>query len=274
MKTPRCALVALISVFILGSAAPGRAQTDYVVGPQDVLTITVFGEADLSGRYTVELDGSFTYPLVGRVMAGGLTLRALEQEIRTQLADGFLTNPQVTVAIEQYRSQRIVVIGEVRAPGEYQLSGDMTLLAGIAKAGSTTPAASREVQITRPARKPSVPEGSNRTPQAEIIRIDLDALQAGNLSLNIALQDGDTIYVPKALLVFVSGHVKSTGAYPVEKGMTVLQALALAGGETERGSTGRIRIQRTVSGKKIEFKASLNDVVEPGDTIYVGERFF
>ena len=104
----------LLAVALLcGPAGPLLAQTDYVVGPQDVLTVTVFGEAELSGKYTVEQDGTFTFPQIGRVKAGGTTLRKLEVELKTKLADGYLKNPQVAVAIENYRSQRILVMGEV-----------------------------------------------------------------------------------------------------------------------------------------------------------------
>ena len=85
----------MLSLCCVGAAGPLLAQTDYVVGPQDVLTITVFGEAELSGKYTVEQDGTFTFPLIGRVKAGGMTLRELEQELKKQLADGYLKNPQV-----------------------------------------------------------------------------------------------------------------------------------------------------------------------------------
>ena len=256
-------------VLLFGPVGPLLAQTDYVVGPQDALTITVFGEAELSGKYTVEQDGTFTFPQIGRVKAGGLTLRNLEAELKTKLGDGYLRNPQVAVAIENYRSQRILVMGEVRSPGEFQLNGEMTLLAALARAGSTTPTAAREVIIVRPKR--NVKPGDN---PSEILRIDLMALQAGNMTLNIALQDGDTINVPKAQSVFVAGQVKSPGAYAVDPGATVLQVLSLAGGLTDRGSDNRIRIQRTVSGKQVEVSAKLTDVVTPGDTIIVRERFF
>src|SRR5438552_5613667 len=97
------------------------AQTDYRIGSQDVLNIAVFGESDLSGKYTVEQDGTFTFPLVGRVKAGGVTLREFEAELKKLLVDGrYLKNPQVSITVETYRSQRILVMGEVRAPGEYQ----------------------------------------------------------------------------------------------------------------------------------------------------------
>ena len=266
------ALVGLAGALgIKGSVVQLAAQTDYRVGAQDVLTITVFGEPDLSGRFTVEQDGTFTFPLVGRITAGGLTLRAFELELRKALADGFLRNPQVTVAIETYRSQRILVIGEVRSPGEYQLSGDMSLLAALARAGSTTAAAAREVLVVRAQRRGTAPAASSAP---EVVRVNLAELQAGNVGLNVMLQDGDTVNVLKAQSVFVSGQVKSPGAYSIDTGTTVLQLLSLAGGITDRGADNRIRILRTVKGKQQEVKAKLTDTVQPGDTIVVPERFF
>jgi polysaccharide export outer membrane protein len=259
----------LVIACLLGFVTPSTAQTDYVVGSQDVLTVTVFGESELTGKYTVEQDGTFTFPQIGRVKAGGMTLRGLEQELKAKLADGFLKNPQVAVAIENYRSQRILVIGEVRTPGEYQLNGEMTLLSALARAGSTTPMAGREATIVRPRR--NVKPGEE---PSEIIKIDLTALQAGNMTLNMSLQDGDTVNVPKAQSVFVTGQVKSPGAYAAEPGATVLQLLSLAGGLTDRGSDNRIRIQRIENGKQIDVSAKLTDVVKPGDTIIVRERFF
>jgi polysaccharide export outer membrane protein len=255
-----------------GVMAAPMAQTNYVLGPQDVLNITVLGEEDLSRKYTIEQDGSFTFPLIGRVTARGLTIRALEQELKTKLVGGgYLKNPEVSVAIETYQSQRIMIWGQVNAPGEYQLTGDMTLLSALAKAGSVTPTAGREAVIVRSPKRSA--EGAAAEP--EILRIDLNDLQAGNMSLNIPLLDGDTINVPKAQSVFVSGHVKSPGAYPVDEGMTVLQVLSLAGGLTDRGSDKRINITRTVDGKKKDLKGvKLTSLVQPGDTIVVGQRIF
>ena len=259
----------MLFALLVALAGPLQAQTDYVVGAQDVLTITVFGEAELSGRFTVEQDGTFTFPQIGRIKAGGATLRAVEQELKTKLADGYLKNPQVSVTIENYRSQRILILGEVRSPGEYQLTGEMTLLSALARAGSTTPTASKEATIVRPRKNPKPGEDAS-----EIIRVDLAELQAGNMALNMSLQDGDTINVLKAHSVFVAGQVKSPGAYAVDSDTTVLQVVSLAGGLTDRGSDSRIRIQRTVNGKKVEVAVKLTDAVLPGDTIIVRERFF
>lgn len=251
-----------------------QAQTDYSIGPQDVLTITVYDQADLSGKFTVDPDGTLTFPLLGRVKAGGLTLRGLEQDLTKRLADGYLRNPQVSVSMDQYRSQRIFVMGEVRAPGAYQLTGDMTIIEAIARAGSTTPQAADEMMIVRPK------EGAKEGPalptdtDSEVIRINLREIQEGALSKNVELRDGDTLVVQKARSVYVFGQVKAPGAYAVDKDTTVLQALSLAGGVTDRGSTGRIKIVRAVDGKKKELKVKLTDLVEPGDTIIVAERFF
>ncbi len=251
------------------------AQTEYLVGPQDVLTITVYEQAELSGKFTVDADGTFDYPMLGRIKAAGLTVRALENEIKRRLTGDYLKNPQVSVAIEQYRSQSVFVHGEVRTPGTYALTGDMTLIEALAHAGSTTATAGDEVLIVRPksgaGKGPVLP---GQQPDAEVIRVSLKALQAGTLTGNISLHDGDTIVVPRAQPVYVTGQVKSPGAYGAEPGMTVLQVLALAGGVTDRGATGRIKIVRVVRGKPVEIKAKLIDLVQPGDTVVVPDKYF
>lgn len=272
MKTLLNTFVAWV-LLSCGTMVALSAQTSYVLGPQDVVNITVLGEDDLSRKYTIEQDGTFTFPLIGRVTARGLTLRALEQDLRTKLiSGGFLKNPEISVAVDAYQSQRIMVWGQVNNPGEYQLSGDTTLLSALAKAGSITPTAGGEALIVRAGK--GAGENGN-PPEPEIIRVDLTELQQGNLAMNIPLRDGDTINVPKAQSVFVSGHVKNPDAYAVEDGMTVLQVLTLAGGLTDRGSDRRINIMRTIDGKKKELKGvKLTALVQPGDTIVVGQRIF
>jgi polysaccharide biosynthesis/export protein len=269
----RLAFTVLLSLTLASGALAGQA--DYTVGAQDVLTISVYDQPDMSGKFKVEADGTFTFPLIGRVTASGQTLRVIETDLKKRLSDGYLRNPQVTVAVETYQSQRIFVMGEVRSPGSYSLTGDMTMIEALSRAGSTTAQASDEVLIVRPkagaaAGGPLMPNQSD----AEIIRVNVRELQAGSLSQNVTLKDGDTLVVPKAQAVYVFGQVRAPGAYAAEKGTTVLQALSLAGGVTDRGSTSRLVIVRTVDGKKKEIKAKLTDTVEPGDTLIVKERFF
>ena len=267
-------LAVFVVLLLAGAAVHGQQATNYIVGPQDILTITSFDQDDLSGKYQVDADGTFSFPLIGRVQAGGLTLRQVQDELQKKLKDGFFKDPQVGVAVEQYRSQKVHVVGEVRTPGTYSLSGDMSLIEALARAGSATASAAGEILIVRgPAAgdAPASPEGDD----VDVTRIELKALQNGRLAGSLALRDGDTIVVPRAESVYVFGQVRTPGAYPLtQKDTTVLQALSLAGGVTDRGATGRIKIVRMVKGKRVEIKAKLGDIVLPLDTIMVPERFF
>jgi polysaccharide export outer membrane protein len=151
----------------------------------------------------------------------------------------------------------------------------MNLIEAIARAGSTMPTASGEALIVRAkaghgSNGPTLPDGES----TEVTTVDLRELQSGALSQNVALHDGDTIFVPRAESVYVFGQVKNPGAYPIQRNTTVLQALSLAGGVNERGATGRIKVVRIVKGKTVEIKVKLTDIVRPGDTIMVPERFF
>jgi len=252
-----------------------QSAANYTIGPRDVLTIQVFEQSDLGGKYTVEADGTFSFPLIGRIMAAGRTLRQFEEDLKKRLADGYFRNPQVSVAVDQYRSQRIFVIGEVRTSGAVPLTGGMTLVEAIARAGSTLPSASGEVIVVRALQGavggPLLPSQNGA---AAIFRASIRELEAGSLKQNIDLQDGDTLYVPRAESVYVFGQVRNPGAYPIQKDTTVLQALSLAGGVTEHGAMNRITIVRVDKGQQKEIKAKLNDIVKPGDTIKVPERYF
>ena len=271
----RAAALGLLALATAGPAtAQDQAPTDYLVGAQDVLNITSYDQTDLSGKFSIEADGTFTYPLIGRVKAGGISLRSLEQQLKARLVDeGFFKNPQITVAVETYKSQKVFVVGEVRSPGTYTLSGNMTLVEALARAGSTLPSASGEAVIVRGegAASPTLPVSDENN----VTRVDLKSLQNGEFSQNAALRDGDTIFVPRAESVYVFGQVKSPGAYALQhRQTTVLQALSLAGGVTPRGTTARVKVIRIVNDEEKEIRVKLTDGVQPGDTIVVPERFF
>jgi polysaccharide export outer membrane protein len=270
--------LAFASAGLIAQAVPKTPSsfTDYVVGPQDVLTITSYDQADLSGKFAIEADGTFTFPMIGRVAAGGATLRALEGVIKKQLKDGgFFKNPQITVSVDTYKSQRVFIVGEVRTPGTYPLSGNTNLVEALARAGSTLPTASGEAVIVHAGENAEGPTMPAQTDGKEIVRVNLRELENGIFSQNARLQDGDTIFVPRAQSVYVFGQVKNPGAYSLQQqNTTVLQALSLAGGVTDRGSTTRIKIIRIVDDDKKELKAKLTDLVQPGDTLVVSERFF
>jgi polysaccharide biosynthesis/export protein len=271
-------LTLLLLTVLQAAPAPANDPRLYVVGPNDVLAITVFNQPQLSGKFAVEADGTLAFPLVGRIAVGGKSIRAAEDQVRERLAAGYLKDPQITMTVEHYRSQQIFMMGEVKQPGPLQFTGAMTLIEALARAGSTTEHAATEAVIVRqpngaaatlPASAPKPGDGSGET-----IRVDLDSLQKGALANNVVLRAGDTVFVARAATFFVSGHVKSPGEYSIRTAMTVRQAIALAGGVTERGSTGRVQIIRKVDGKEVSIKADLTKVVEPGDTVVVRERFW
>lgn len=254
----------LIIALALFASVRTLAQTagNYIIGANDVLMITVLDDPTLSGRYTVEADGEFTFPLIGRIKAGGLSTRDFETQLKKRLSPDYFKNPQVTVAVEQYRSQRVFVTGEVRQPGPVPLTGGMTLAEALVRAGSTLPSSSGEMAIVREKLK-------------EPIRISIRDLETGQSSQNIELQDGDQIYVLRAESLYVFGEVKSPGAYSMQTNMTVLQALSLAGGQTPNAALNRIKIVRLVNGKRVDIKkVKLTDLVRPGDTIVVPEKYF
>jgi polysaccharide export outer membrane protein len=248
-------------------APPAVRSDNYVIGPQDQLSITVFEEPSLTGKYRVENDGFFNFPFLERVRAAGRTLSGLQAEMTKLLADGFLRNPQVRVEIDQYKSQTIFVTGEVRSPNEYTMTGSsMTLLQALAMAGSPTANASNEVIVSR---QPVTPGA-----EMEIIRVNRKDLELGRAGYDLGLKDGDVINVPKAQTFYISGYVRNTGTYVLDPGLTVEQAVALAGGLTERGSSRRIVASRLVKGKLTDVSVKLEDKVQAGDTIKVPSRFF
>ncbi len=263
----------LLALLLSGLQNPGTVSSQqnaaYVVGAQDVLTVTVFSEPQLSGRFRVENDGQFSYPFLGRVQASGRTLADIAALVKTRLADGYLRNPQVTVEIEQFRSQNVFIMGEVRTPGRYTLTGAVTLIEALAQAGSIAPSAGNEVTDPpsaarrRASRLPSLDSGD-----ADVQRINLRDIQSGKLAANVTIRDGDTIFVPKAQRFYVTGNVRTPGAYVLEPNLTVLQAISMAGGATERGSTRRLRIIRN----KKEIDVKPEDIVQADDTIVVRQR--
>lgn len=259
------AVTALTAVLVAQSPDKLRAQ--------DVVQVTVVDQPDLSKKYTVESDGRVTLPLLGRVQAAGLTADQFAADIQKGLAESFFNNPQVHVELE--RSQRVFVFGGVTAPGMYPLTPDTTIVEILARAGYGN---ASEAMILRPkhARAPALPDDKDVT----VIRVNLrefeQDIESGRLSRNVVLRDGDTIFVPRfdPNRIFVSGQVRMPGAYSVPENTTLLQALALAGGPTERAALGRVRVIRLVNGKQTTVKSRLEDPVRPGDTIIVPERYF
>jgi polysaccharide export outer membrane protein len=249
---------------------PDAPTVHYRIGPQDQLKITVFGEDGLDNTYVVDADGSITFPLINRIMAAGLTEAEFQDRIRAKLADGYLRNPQVRVEIFAYKSQSVMVGGEVRTPGRVPMAGTMTLPEALAAAGSPKETASNEVIVTH-ARKPGA---DGTVPPPDSVHVNLNDLKLGKTGQDIFLQDGDTIFVPEAQRFYISGQVHNQGSYILGPGLTVQQAIAMAGGLTDRGSDKRVSATRMVNGKPKEVRLKLEDKVQPNDVINVGNKFF
>jgi polysaccharide export outer membrane protein len=242
---------------------PGK----YQIGPQDQLKITVLDEADLSTTYRVDSDGTITMNYIGKVQAAGLTLTDVQERIRAGLAAGYLKNPQVRVEIESYKSQSVMVSGEVRQPGKITMTGAMTVLEALAAAGSPTSSASSELTIAH-AKKPGA-EGADSI----VTRVNWKDLQLGK-GTDVTVQDGDILNIPKAQTFYMAGQIRNPGSFVLEPGMTVQQAIALAGGLTDRGSDRRITASRLVKGKLTDVGLKMEDRVVANDVITIGQRLF
>jgi polysaccharide export outer membrane protein len=262
----------VIALILAVSAAAQTAPLK--VSPRDKLTISVWNAGVKEESYSVEVivdsDGTFEYPTLGRVKASGLTNRELEETLKKELLRD-LVSPQVTIDVEQSANKRVTISGEVRAPGPYAFGGDFTIFDAVVRAGSPTEQAGDEAIIYRRAADGSTDESG--------IRVDLYELMSNpSTKNNVRLQDGDYVVVPKSEPVFITGFVQTQGQYQIKRGTTVSQALALAGGITDRGAKGRVKIQRKVEGKpkpkEIDVKDPDTELVQPGDTIVVPARIF
>ena len=249
-------------------AAP-QVDTEYRVGPQDVIRVRIYGEDKLSGNIRIDNDGSFPFEYLGRVKAEGMTTAQIEAYLAKALGDGYLRNPQVSVEVVEYRSQNVFVTGEVRSPNKYSLQANSTLMDALTLAGSVTANAGNWVQITH-ARQGTDVLGPSASAEYDL-RVNLRDIQTGKAQ-NIKIRDGDTIFVPKAERVWVTGQVRNPVGIIFDEGMTVFEAIAAAGGITEKGSNNRIKIIRLENGQRKEIDAKQTDVLKPGDQVQVQTR--
>jgi len=260
---------ACVAILFLSAAAP--FAKDYRIGAQDVVQIGVWEHPELTSKYAVAGDGTVTFPLVGPIKAAGLTAAELQAEVTKKLMDGFIKTPQVTVSVAEYLSQRVFVIGEVHTPGVVPLTGNLTLVEALTRAGSLTENAGGELQIVRaaPGSLSVGPTLPGSTGASVVLRASVQLLLRGQFATNAELTDGDTIVVPRAQSVSVLGQVKNPGAVPYEYDMTVLRAVSLVGGANDVGALGRARVIRIVDGKKTEIKAKETDTLQPGDVVMI-----
>jgi polysaccharide biosynthesis/export protein len=248
------------------------SAASYIIGAQDSLTITVIGEDDISGKYRVDEGGGITFPYVGRITAAGLTVENFQERLKALLEAGYIRRPQLRVDIDQYKSQQVFVMGEVRAPGKITLTGTtMTLLEALAQAGSLTSSASNEVTVIHPTARPATGVPSSGDVEGERVHVNMRDLEAVNAVL---LRDGDIITVAKAQQFYIQGYVRNPGAVVLDGNLTLEQAVALAGGLTDRGTFRGAVASRLINGKLVEVKLERNDAVQAGDTVTIKQRLF
>jgi polysaccharide export outer membrane protein len=254
-----------------GAAQPqSQPASDYRVetlGPGDMVRINVFRNPDLTTEARINERGTISFPLIGEVPVNGLSPTQASARIAEKLQQGrFVVNPEVTVALMQVNSRQVSVLGNVNKPGRYPLdaaTGKLTDL--LALAGGIAPTGSDQVTIV-----------SSRDGQTTKTEIDLPAMiRAGDLAKNVELHPNDTVFVHRAPMVYIYGEVQKAGAYRVEPHMTVMQALAMGGGLTPRGTERGIRIhRRNGDGKVHPVEGRLTDMVQSDDVIYVRESLF
>ena len=255
------------SLFIvLALAALYCFAAEYLVGPGDVLNITVYDNADLETMVRVGADGTIIFPLLGQVEVSKLSISQVSDKITRLLADGYLVNPQVNVFVKEFRSKKVVVLGRVRVPGLIELSGPISFLELVSKAGGLEKDAGDTATIKR-----------KESGEDAVIVVDLvSLLEGGDLTQNVAIRDGDTVVISKSGMCYVTGEVSEPGSYPCGDGATVLKLVALANGFTGKAAKSKVRIVRVVNNEKTIIKDVDLDstVVFDNDVIVVPESFF
>lgn len=269
-------LMTLLWLWAQAPAAPAQAPgaDEYVIGPRDVIAVTIFQEPSLSREaLTVDADGTVDCAIIGRVKVADLSARQVEEVLVKAYSPRYLRNPSISVRVKEFRNMTVWVSGAVQQPRQVELKGDFSLLAALNAAGNMTSAAGSYVLIIgaeegERATGPTLPDEKQRQTQLRVSRAEIEQGRAAH----IRLRAGDTIYVPPAATFFISGQVRTPDRYTLTEGLNVLQALALAGGATERAAQNRIEVQRIVNGKVVKSRVQLTDLVQPNDTILVPSR--
>lgn len=267
------------SATIVAQAAPARAAAaaqqqgqsarseDYRLGAGDSIGVQVYQSPDLTVDARVSESGVISYPLVGSVELGGLTISEAEKKIADALRKGgFVKSPQVNIVLRQVRGSQVAVLGQVARPGRFPLETLNTRVSDmLAAAGGVTPTGDDVLIVT-----------GERGGKPFRRVIDIPALFINAKSDDdILLAGGDSLYVNKAPVFYIYGEAQKPGPYRIERGMTVMQALAQGGGPTTRGSQNRLRLtRRDASGNPVETTPQLADQVRADDVIFVRESLF
>ncbi|MEO5732618.1 MAG: polysaccharide export protein EpsE [Rubrivivax sp.] len=251
-----------------GNAAANAAPAaEYRLGTGDGLRILVFQNPDLTLETRITDRGLVSYPLLGNVRLGGLSISAAEKAIADGLrTGGFVKQPQVTISLLQVRGSQASVLGQVNRPGRYPIEvADMRLSELLATAGGTAPGGSDVVVVT-----------GKRDSKAFRAEVDLPTLfAAGGGDKDLLIQDGDTVWIDRQPIVYIYGEVQRPGAVRLERDMTLMQALAAGGGLTGRGTEKGIRVHRKdAAGTAKTIEVPLTSKIQDGDVVFVRESLF
>lgn len=253
----------------VGTAVAQRAAavTDYVLGPGDVIKITVFQSPELSLDTRIPETGVISFPLLGSVQLGNLTVAAAEKRIADGLLAGkFLKQPQVSILVVTQRGSQATVLGHVVRQGRYPLELSNTKLSDLlALAGGVAPDGSDTLTVV------GTREGKPFRKQVDMRTL----FRGGNASDDIVIQHNDVVYVDRMPQIYVYGEVQRPGVLRLERGMTVLQALAASGGLTLRGTQRGIRVHRRgTDGAVQELTPGLQETLQQDDVVFVRESLF
>jgi polysaccharide export outer membrane protein len=244
-----------------------HAAEDYILGAGDTVRITVYGHPDLSTDARLSGSGTISFPLLGEVLLNGMTERQAEASIADLLEKGSIVkSPQVSVAVQQYESQQVAVLGKVNKPGKYSIDRGQTVLDLIAMAGGVASDGDDNTILVK----------STKDAKAAEKVVNLNGLiRGGDTPQSMQVSDGDIIYIPRTEMFYIYGQVRRPGSYRLEHSMTVMQALSVAEGLTDKGTERGLRIhRRDDNGKTQTLNAQLTDELKPNDVIYVRESLF
>jgi len=252
------------------AAAAATANAEYKLGAGDVVRIVVYQNADLTLETRVSESGVISYPLLGNIRIGGLGISAAEKLIADGLKNGnFVKSPQVTLILLQVKGNQASVLGQVNRPGRFPIeTADMRMTDLLANAGGVAPTGGDQLVLT-----------GTRNGKPYRLEIDLPSVfgpssEQGRAN-DVLIQNGDVLWVDRAPLVYIYGEVQRPGPMRLERGMTLLQALAAGGGLTQRGTERGIRVHRKDASGKVEVKQpAMDDGLKDGDVVYVKESLF
>lgn len=248
--TAPAAVVNTRAIADMNALAGQQARQVYRIGPSDLLDIKVFQADELSRQVRVDQRGNITLPLMGTIRVAGLTQTELEQRLATLMGKNLLQNPQVSVFIKEFTAQRVTVEGEVNKQGVFPISGQVSVLQAVAMAGGLAEyAAANQVMLFRK-------QGNG----VRTYQIDLDAIRNGQAS-DPYVQNDDRIVVQRSVQrVTVEGEVNKPGVFPYKERITVLQAVAMAGGLSNLARPDSIAVIRRENGTERIYAVNLNEI--------------